>query len=91
MIKLFNNYIKWIGVESEGFRRILILIHSLTYFLILFSSELNDFINGMGLISENKNFYEFILGLTIPLFITIIFIGIPTKIFSWIRDGFNKK
>ena len=45
--KVFENFF-----EAQIF---LILIHSLTYFLILFSSELNDFINGMGLISENKN------------------------------------
>ena len=81
MKNLFNKYCDFIGVENEGYRRILLVVNILFYFYG---------INWLYEDSRPRDDIDLLLTYTIPLLFSIFSIGVIIKTFNWVKGGFNK-
>jgi len=86
MKKIINRYFDFIGVKNEGKRRLLIIIIPIWsfYLTIQFGNEIiKEF-------EIRDDIIQIIVGFGIPLILSLFSIGLITKIFTWVKEGFNK-
>ena len=102
MKRLFNKYFKYIGVENEGFKRIVFLL-IVTMFISEFFTDFFIVDGFFPLFVEIKEFIgfehsthletdeiDFIIGLLILLSFPFIFFGLLIGTFNWIKEGFRE-
>ena len=83
---LYNKYFDLIGIKKEGYRRVFVIIFFCFYLYSLYVDGVNKVMKG-----DSDDFRDIIFYITfIPLY-WMIFLGIFTKIFTWVKDGFKKK
>jgi len=89
MKNLFNKYCDFIGVENEGYKRLLIisiLLFPIIYPLLV-GGDIDDIFNLLLFLKDIENSLTYYLIIVLP---SPIYFGIVIKTIDWVKQGFNK-
>ena len=86
MKQLFNKYCDFIGVENEGYKRLLIVSSFITPFIYGSVVE-GGFIEDFFKVEINGAIRAYFI-ILFP--ISLLLNGFFIKIFNWVKDGFKK-
>ena len=92
---MINSYFKWLGVKNIGLQRVIMILHTFSYFwlIILVALTVADMHNALAA-KYGTGDVASAFAVTVVLFVFVVFvtaaIALPIKAIFWIIDGFKK-
>jgi hypothetical protein len=90
MKKIINRYFNFLGVENEGYRRVLSILIIIPTIIIIFYiidvEGFDDFLEYLFFQDDIGDSFQIYFILLLP---TII-VSVIVKVISWVKEGFNK-
>ena len=92
MRKLLNKYYNLIGIQNEGYKRLLIVSFFITPFIYypLITDSRDNLIDEIFWSSGRYIYEDFVITYLFLILISILLNGFIFKIYIWIKEGFSK-